>query len=261
MLRKSFLLFCTAAIAACASVDSHQPARPADATDYTAIEVAPAETEHFVQTDSKIFDEPMLGVLYDYANKQYPSDNLDLFVYPINHFDWGDTESLLEQEMQRVLAEIDRATELGYYRSRGAEQVDPHTVASADGQLEGLKASFEFETNNGGRYFSNVYLFVEGDKFIKVRSSFDSEATVPWDGDEFVREVLPKLQVPGESAHLKKLRAAHRQQLKDNLMRVFLQAAMEQQGSTDGIEAADEAGEAAQAPESATGAGMESTEE
>ncbi len=258
MLRKPFLLLCTAAIAACASVDSRQPARPADATDYTATEVAPAETEHFVQTDTEVFDEPMLGVLYDYVNKQYPSDNLDLFIYPVNHFDWKDTGPLLEQEMERVFAEIDRATELGYYRSRSAHEVEPHTVPSGDGQLQGLKASFEFETNNGGRYFSNVYLFIDRDKFIKVRSSFDSEATVPWDGDEFVGEVLPRLRVPGESAHLKKLRAAHRQQLKDNLMRVFLQAAMEQQGSTDGIEAVDEA---AEAPEPATEADMESTEE
>jgi len=214
------IIFCLF-LASCASI------RPESASDYKDQLQYPDETGNFVMINKKIFDEPMLGVLLEYTNKQYTRDNIDLYVYPIASFDWSDKEETLGEEMQRVLAEIDQAIEYGYYKARSPEVTEAYSFSEAGKEYSGLKSSFEFTDNNGIKYYSNAYLFLDKDKYLKFRTSFNSIDTVPWNGDEAVRELLPAIQVPSESEYMAGLRAEHKKRVMQDIMKLLLQAAQE----------------------------------
>ncbi|MBN8429588.1 hypothetical protein JF535_01865 [Microbulbifer salipaludis] len=219
-------IICCLTLASCASV------RPKNATDYESQLGYPDETRNFVIINKKVFDEPMLGVMLEYTNKQYTRDNIDLYVYPIANYSWSDTEETLSGEMERVLAEVDQAIEYGYYQGRGEETIEPFQFSVDGDNYSGLKASFELTDKNDVTHFSNAYVFLEKDKYLKFRTSFNSIDTVPWNGDDAVKELLPTLEVPGESQYMADLRAAHKQRVTQNLMNLILQAA--QQKSAEG---------------------------
>ncbi|MBB5211731.1 hypothetical protein [Microbulbifer hydrolyticus] len=208
-------------LASCASI------RPENATNYESQLQYPDETGNFVMINKKVFDEPMLGILLEYTNKQYTRDNIDVYVYPIASFDWSDAEETLNGEMQRVLAEIDQAIEYGHYQNRGPEVTEPYAFSQGGKQFSGLKSSFELTDKNGIKYYSNAYVFLDKDKYLKFRTSFNSIDTVPWNGDEAVNELLPAIEVPGESEYMAGLRAEHKKRFTQHIMKLLLQAAQE----------------------------------
>lgn len=204
-------------LASCASV------RPENSTNYDRDLVVAQETDSFSLTKREVFDDPALGVALDYVNRFYPTDNIDVYIYPVPSISWEDKASTIDQEMKQVVADVDKAIDYGYYKSRTPEKVEPFSV----GTVSGIKASFKLALKNGASYYSNAYLFLDKDKFIKFRTSFDSKATVKWDGDEAVREILPKIVVPDESEYMKAIRDSHRAKLSQNFLNLILQAAAE----------------------------------
>ncbi|WKD48944.1 hypothetical protein [Microbulbifer spongiae] len=227
------VLFCLI-LASCASV------RPQNATNYNRDLVVAVETSNFVLGKREVFDEPALGILLEYANRFYPTDNIDVYIYPVPSINWEDKISTIDQEMKQVIAEVDHAIKDGHYQSRTEEKIEPFSV---DG-MNGKKASFRLKSKKGVMYYSNAYIFLDKDKFIKFRTSFDSRATIEWDGDEAVREILPEIDVPRESEYMKTIRDNHRDQLSKNLLIQILKAASEQeknpnkqsqQGPSDGM--------------------------
>lgn len=216
-------IICCLTLASCASL------RPKNATDYESQLGYPEETENFVVINKKVYDEPMLGIMLEYTNKQYTRDNIDLYIYPIASFSWrdADAEETLNGEMQRVLAEVDQAIEYGYYQSRGEETTEPFKFAVNGSDYSGVKSSFELTDNNGIKHFSNAYVFLDKDKYLKFRTTFNSIDTIPWNGDEAVTELLPALEVPGESQYMAGLRAEHKQRFTQNIMNLIIQAAQQ----------------------------------
>lgn len=210
-------------LASCSSV------RPKNATDYDTGLIAPVETENFVLISKHTYDEPLLGVGLDYGNKAYPTDNIDLYVYPIDNINWEDIDNTLASEMQDIIAEIDRAVELGHYQTKSEEKVEPFVFSTNNKEFGGLKSSFQL-TVEGGRIFdSNSYIFMDKDKYIKFRTSFDSKATVKWNGDSAVEEILPELVVPSESQYMQELREHRRQEMTKNMIYDLIQQAVEQE--------------------------------
>lgn len=221
-MKKILALIICASLAACANM------RPENATDYDSHLQYPDETKNFVMINKKLFDEPMLGIMLEYTNKQYPQDNIDLYIYPIASYDWSNTEQTLKGEMQRVLGEVDQAIEYGYYKARSPEVTEPYSFSQDGIEYSGLKSSFELTDKNGITHYSNAYLFLEQDKYLKFRTSFNSVDTVPWNGDTAVGELLPVIKVPGESKYLAGLRAEHKKRVTQNIVNLLLQAAQEE---------------------------------
>lgn len=227
MYRIFTIIFCLA-LASCANV------RPNNATDYTSQLLYPEETENFVVIRSKVYDEPLLGSMIEYTNKQYSNDNIDLYVYPIDHYTWKNSDDTLKREMKKVLAEVDRAVEYGYYSNRGNESTVVFNFNVDDKQFSGLKSSFELTGGNNLKYYSNAYIFLDQDKFVKFRTTFNAVETVPWNGDDAVKELLPKLGIPGESEYMAEQRAVFKQQVTQNIINLFLQAAKSQETEEGG---------------------------
>ncbi|MGL6162127.1 hypothetical protein [Microbulbifer sp.] len=221
MKNKIIALMLSILIASCASV------RPKEASNYEVDLRAPEETENFVLVNKEVYDDPLLGIILEYENKRYPTDNIDVFVYPVSRTNWDDRDSVIDDELKSVLQEIDRAIEYGYYASREEEETGAWSFSSGERNFKGGKSSFALHSKDNVMLHSNAYVFIAEDKFIKFRTSFDSRATVEWDGDEAVKELLPAIEVPLESVYMKNLRAAHREKMTQDLLRALMQAVKE----------------------------------
>lgn len=180
--------------------------RPKEAVDYSSLQVAPAETDSFVLINSKQFDQPELGAGYNYVDRKYPDDKISLYIYPIAKFDWTDIDSTLEEEMARVIAEINYAVNAGIYDSAKVEGDAVYPVEIKGIQYQGRRAELKIE--KGEQTLSSfAYIFIDEDKFIKFRISFNAQLSPGWTGDEAVAELLPEIKVPPESAYMNQLRA------------------------------------------------------
>ncbi|AWF80960.1 hypothetical protein BTJ40_09135 [Microbulbifer sp. A4B17] len=227
MKTKIFIILTSIIMASCGSM------RPHNASNYQQDLITPEETNNFVLTESSIFDEPMLGIALKYDNKQYPTDIINVYVYPIDSISWEDTEEIISVEMKDILTEIDLAIEQGHYKSRSKETLENFSFKAGEKSYTGKKSSFTFTSMNDTEYFSNSYVFIEKDKYIKFRTSFDSRATVKWNGDTAVKEILPGITVPDESEYMKSLRAEHQREITQNLMKLLLQTSKDSQSGAE----------------------------
>ncbi|WP_163936823.1 hypothetical protein [Paraferrimonas sp. SM1919] len=193
-----------------------QSTRPTTYSNYeTNLEYA-KQTANFKFTEKTIYQQAELGVMLEYENVIYPADNIDVFIYPILKTNWSNSERVLSNELDDSLKQVDAAVNLGHYDSRTKATKTSFNVD----QLQGKKASFSFD-KNGQTYLSNTYIFLAKDKYIKFRTSFNKSLTNDWDGDQAVTEILPTLQVPNESAYMKKLRQEHAQKQLYRLLRAI----------------------------------------
>lgn len=221
MKNKITTLMLSLLITSCVSV------RPKEASNYEVDLRAPEETENFVLVNKEVYDDPLLGIILEYENKRYPTDNIDVFVYPVGRPSWDDRDSVIDDELKLVLQEIDRAIAHGYYASREDEDTGAWGFSLGGRNFKGGKSSFTLHSKDDGMLYSNAYIFIAEDKFIKFRTSFDSRATVEWNGDGAVKELLPEIEVPLESVYMKNLRAAHREKMTQDLLRALMQAVKE----------------------------------
>lgn len=205
---------------ACANHPSRLPS-----SDYDRELRYPDETEHFMMAGKKAFDDPLYGVALRYLDKKYPDDLIDLYVYPIADFAWENIPHKLNQEMDAVIAEIDAVVASGSYQSRSEDARGEFTVADGKQNWVGLKSEFTLLSKEGRSYRSGVYLFLQKDKYIKFRTTFDAELSPGWNGDKVVKELLPEIDVPPESPYLKQIRQQAKDQFFQQLLRAVQQSA------------------------------------
>ncbi|WP_445358606.1 hypothetical protein [Microbulbifer sp. ANSA005] len=227
MKSKALIILSSILIASCGSM------RPQNASNYQQDLITPEETDNFVLTESSTFDEPMLGIALKYDNKQYPTDIINVYIYPIDSITWENTDEIISIEMGDIIDEVDFAIEQGHYKSRSPETIENFSFKIGEKLYSGKKSSFTLTNRNDAEYFSNSYVFVDKDKYIKFRTSFDSRATVEWNGDSAVKEILPEIVVPDESAYMKNLRAEHQKEITKNLIKSLFQASQESQPNTE----------------------------
>lgn len=198
-----------------------------ETTDYEKDLLYPRETASLVFKDIKVYDEPLYGAALTYLDPSYPTDVITLYIYPIPATEWDDQTKTLIAEMDKVIAEVNYAIQLGKYSKVGEETRTDFSFEHDGKQYSGLKSSFNTWLQDDTQLDSFAYLFISEDKFIKFRTSFHALLTPDWSGDHIVQEILPQLMVPPESAHMKKLRAEHRkaqQQRQQELLKLILQA-------------------------------------
>jgi hypothetical protein len=217
-LQNIFLLFLSVLVVSCAST------RPKELTNYENQLIAPEVIDEYALKQKKVFDEPSLGVMLRYENRDYPEDNITVYVYPISAISWENQEAVLESELSNAVNDIDAAVKYGYYKSRTAELLSDYSFESKDKEYKGKKAELTLTAKNGALLYSGVYLFLAEDKYIKFRTSFDSRSVKSSMGDVVVKSLLPKLGIPSESMYMKNLRAAHEKKMQQNFMRLIQQA-------------------------------------
>lgn len=214
-------LFC---ILLCVLLVSCSLTRPQEYTDYDNQLVAPEIVEQFVLKQKREFEEPSLGMMLKYQNRDFPEDKISVYVYPIRDINSSDQDATLEKELEVALLDIDATIQAGHYKSRSSETFSNIVVTSDDKEFIGKKATLTITLNNQVLIYSDIYLFMAEDKYIKFRTSYDSRMSKQSMGDEVVKAILPLIEVPPESVYMKTLRAEYKKQSQENLMRLLKEA-------------------------------------
>jgi hypothetical protein len=217
-LQSIFLLFLSVLVVSCAST------RPKELTNYDQELLAPAAIDEYALKKKKVFEEPSLGAMLRYENRDYPEDNITVYIYPISAVSWEDQGSVLESELSNAVNDIDAAVEYGHYKSRTVELLSDYSFEFKGREFKGKKAELTLTAKNGALFYSGVYMFLAEDKYIKFRTSFDSRSAKSSMGDVVVKSLLPQLEIPSESIYMKNLRAAHEKKMQQDFMRLIQQA-------------------------------------
>lgn len=171
--------------------------------------IAPEVTEQLNLIEKKVFEEPQLGAMLRYEDKLFPADAITLYIYPIFKTSWVDVEQTIDESILGALNDINHMVKLGNYLLVSDAELSQFTINTAKKSYHGKKVTFTVTHNNNVKYYSNIYVFIEEDKYIKFRTSFDSRTSREWDGDSIVNELLPLITVPQESKYMRKLRQEH----------------------------------------------------
>jgi hypothetical protein len=182
-------------------------------SDYEKKLVIPQETDDFILINREVFDEPSLGTMLRYENKNFPEDNITLYVYPIPTISWDNAEETINQELDYALEETDLAVKQGVYKSRGIESKSNFVFTHNTQVFNGVKSKFNLTDKTGVLHYSNTYLFILEDKFVKFRISVDSHLSKETDTSSIVKSLLPLIKVPVESEYMASIRAEHREKI------------------------------------------------
>jgi hypothetical protein len=216
-LQNIFLLFLSILAVSCAST------RPKDATNYDKQLIAPEFINEYVLGSKEIFNEPSSGAMLRYENRDFPEDNITVYVYPINAVSWKDKNETMQDELTYALTDLDTAIQYGYYQSRTKELVSDFSFKSEGKDFNGKKAEFSLTAENDIVLYSDIYIFIDEDKYIKFRTSFDSRSVNRSMGDEVIQTLLPKLKVPPESIYMKRIRDDHKKKIQQDFIRLMQQ--------------------------------------
>lgn len=193
-------------------------------SNYEANLTLPEETENFILVDKQVFAEPELGMMVRYLDKVFPEDNITVYIYPIRNIAWEDTKSTLNKEMDVIFADIDLAIEQGFYKSRSDDQRSDFIVNTEEKAYQGIKSTFTYTDKEDVFFYSDSFLFLAEDKYIKFRTSFDSRMNKKLSGDGIIRELLPLVNVPAESLYMKDKRNAYKQKIQTDFLKLLIES-------------------------------------
>jgi len=201
--------------------------RPTNASNYDTPGLAPQISDDFVLLEKKIFEHPALGTMLRYLDQNNPNDNITIYIYPIDKIAWDNPLETINAELQRSLQEVDRAVQHGHYKSRFKETISEYKVYSEGKTYTGKKAQLNIVNQLDQLFYSDIFVFVAQDKFIKFRTSFNGENSHFWTGDDIVDSILPHLNVPPESLYMKRIRGAHKRKLQQQFLELLIQSSNE----------------------------------
>jgi len=198
--------------------------RPTNASDYDTEALAPHMADDLVLMEKKIFEHPALGTMLRYLDQSNPTDSITIYIYPIDKISWDNQQQTLNTELSRSLAEIDQAVVDGHYKAREQETISDFEFITNEKLFSGKKAQLNIINQKNQIFYSDIFLFVDKDKFIKFRTSFNGEQSHFWTGDQIVKSLLPGINVPPESRYMKNLRQAHRKKIQKQLYKLLMES-------------------------------------
>ncbi len=169
-----------------------------------ALSAAP-EIGAFEYVGLKVLHNPLYGASLRYRHRFYENVHADVFVYPVAH--WVvDAPERLDDEMALVRLDFQRLEEAGYWRDLSLDGVRTLQISGA-GRV--LACDGEFRTDRDW-LATTAYLYVRGDKFVKIRASFAKFTPVRADIEAFALSLPLSLAAPAESPFMARRRAAWR---------------------------------------------------
>ncbi|GAA6167263.1 hypothetical protein NBRC116591_10730 [Sessilibacter corallicola] len=158
-----------------------------------------------------IFHNPLNGVVNRYTHQEFLFDYVDVFVYPVRHWDLNNGKALIEREIGIIKNEIDLLLQESNSSKAEFDEPEFYSVNSTEGKVSFAALSGDYLTEEKQRYKTVIYLYQEEDKFIKFRSTFEADAALGRQIKTFVDEVAGKIQVPEESLFMAQIRQSWRE--------------------------------------------------
>ena len=171
----------------------------------------PQEIANFDFMGQYIYNDPLLGSVSTYANRDYHSDKIDLYVYPIRNVNLDNESELLAQESKHIESEFNSVAKQLEWTDVSFSAPKALTVTHEQQKVSGLYFQGEYQQKLGEKGFTSVYLFKLKDKFVKFRATFPEQfITQP------ISKIFSTIRVPDESTFMKELRAQGKKQQKNN---------------------------------------------
>lgn len=169
-------------------------------SDYITNLQVPDAVEGFVLAGRYIYNDPFFGAQVRYVNEQFHNDYVDVFVYPIKSKDYQHGAALLQTEVNNSRKEMQQ-----YYQQQKLaltlEDSQPISWQTDSAPFNGWYFAGELDIGTDEPQPTSTYLFISGDKFIKLRCTFP-----PTYAEQLVKTLLPQITVPGESVFMTQVR-------------------------------------------------------
>jgi len=181
------------------------------ASDYHRTLNLPESVGEYVSNPVVLANHPLFGAQTRYVHRQFQFDSVDVFVYPIPNWDWGDPRSVQSREVGRIRRELALVEKEAHWQGLDlGEEVSE--IWSVQGETTPVtRISGYFLAADGERFDTHTYLFVRKDKFIKVRASFAGVGRNRDEVEAFARGLIARAGVPSESQFMAKVRANWRE--------------------------------------------------
>lgn len=175
-------------------------------SDYGMAMAAPEELGAFVKYNLHKFVDPLLGVAIRYRHRHPEGGHIDVFVYPIRASQWRVAHSILTQESRAVRRDLSRLEQQGVHQLVRLRADELLRWTGHSGTVELLRFAGELANADFQPYDTSTYMYLEGDKLVKVRATRPRNAPAQFDPDQFVKGLIATLKVPPESAYMKQVR-------------------------------------------------------
>jgi len=178
-----------------------------EASDYGEQLALPEVVGEYLYSPLVLFPHPFHGAQARYEHRQFQFDFVDVFVYPIPSWEWEDGKGTLARESLRIRKEMEYVQKEGQWEDLDLANDAWEYWRRGDDTVPVLALSGAFSTaGEGERYRTYTYLFMQKDKFIKVRASFTGEGRSEKDVEAFARALLAGVGVPDESPFMARVR-------------------------------------------------------
>lgn len=172
-----------------------------ESSDYEKDLVTPHKISNFESVEQFLYNNPLLGTVITYANPNFHSDKIDLYVYPIRQVELSNQAALLIRESQNIKSEFDAVAKQLEWTNIHFSTIKPLEINKKDDSIKGVYFEGDYQEKLGEKAFTSVYLFKLKDKFVKFRASFP-ERFITND----IKKIVSKIEVPDESTFMRNLR-------------------------------------------------------
>lgn len=178
------------------------------ASDYQAGLSVPERAGPYIHSTVQQFHHPLLGINALYVDLERPGAHANLFVYPIRRTEWQDVSTVIQDEILVALEDIDLLQQEGQVNAVDFEKPKPLLLENGGQgwQVQGRIQNLESEWCR-----SALYIFLQEDKFIKVRISEPETAKQEkMLGSAFLAQLMAEIKVPAESLFMARVRQEQR---------------------------------------------------
>ena len=176
-----------------------------EASNYEEQLFLPDQIGAYLEAEGQLYHHPFLGVQIRYIQPQFQFSRADIFVYPIRNSDWSNQQEILEAEADNFRKELALMEKEDYLQDLDIGEISFQQWDN-DGQVLPVAVVKSDYVEQQRPYRSFMYLFIQQDKFIKVRASHQQGAIADADVEAFVKRLSAGIRVPAESLFMARLR-------------------------------------------------------
>ncbi len=182
------------------------------ASDYLKELHVPNFIGDFVQMQTAIYRDPLLGSITRYSHPNFAEAVVDISVYPFSPFTRYDEKLIslasssslqvnkLKQVMENEIIQIQALIAQAQIQDFSISTIEPAVIEVNGEVLEGMRMEVLLNTTSDPIY-STQYVFQQNDKVIKLTGNLPEFMM-----RKLVTESIPQIKVPQESRFMKSLR-------------------------------------------------------
>lgn len=176
-------------------------AKALNADNYTADLWAPAQIASFYLSHKRVYNDPFQGSVLTYNNPDFNGDKVEVSIYPIPASDLSNRAALIAEETNKLRDNL--------FEFARQHQLPPLTM-TADTSINWTQQGQDFQgyyldasiiSPDSEPFYAAYFFFIQQDKIVKFTTTFPSGIAM-----NFVKQALPQMQIPEESAFMARLR-------------------------------------------------------